>query len=72
MRALAEEAQHQGGLEDTVILQFPSFYELYPGTPSSFSSTSLIDNNTHVPVPLKNPALILHSSGEFFLPSAFM
>ena len=65
MMAIAEEAQHQGGLEDTVILPFPSFSELYPRTSSSFSSTLHTYDNAHVAVPLDQPALILHSSGEY-------
>jgi len=65
MKAMADEARDQGGLEDTTILPFPSFSELYLCAPSSFPSTLYTDDTAHDAVLLDQPALILHSSGEF-------
>lgn len=63
MRSLADEALRQGGQENTMILPFPSFSELYLDYPASVSSASS-KGVAEAPVPLDQPAIILHSSGE--------
>ena len=66
MRTLLNEALHQNGVEDTVIIPYPSFSDLYRGSPTNLSPTLSIKDKG-VTVSLDRPALILHSSGEALL-----
>jgi hypothetical protein len=67
MMSIVNEARDQGGLEDTVILPFPSFSDMYLEPLDDFSST-LSEGVAGETVHLDQPALILHSSGRFFFP----
>lgn len=66
MRTLLDEALHQNGVENTVIIPCPSFSDLYRGSPDNLSPTLSIKDKG-VTVSLDRPALILHSSGESLL-----
>jgi hypothetical protein len=62
MKLLVDAAMRQGGLEDTVILPFPSYSDLYLSSPNTFSSTSS-EGDAGRTVHMDQPALIIHSSG---------
>ena len=73
MRAVADEIMHQEGLENTVILPFPFFSDLYSESRSSVPTWKKESNN-YVAASLDQPALILHSSGKlvFIVVSVFL